>query len=163
MSRIPVEVIFQAEDAQRQARDILGRFANYRVVMQGPVRDLMQKAIEQQYKTYGAFGGTPWPLPLAESTLREKSRHPEWSQEPMQRTGRLMDSLLSHTEDTEEIITKTSYSLGTTVEYAKYHQSTEARTKIPRRPIIPDELPESYINKLRNWLRGYLITGHVAE
>lgn len=161
MSRIPVTVILQDEGAQRQARDVLGRFANYRAVMRGPVRDLMQKAVRLQFETEGEFSGERW-QELAPRTLDDKAKHPEWRQEILRRTDRLYDSLTSVTEDTDEEITATSYAFGTLVPWGRYHQSTEPRTKIPRRPFIPDELPQPYIVKLKNILAGYIVEGRTA-
>ena len=150
------------EEAQKFARDALGRFANFAPIMAGPVRRIVRKAIVAQFATRGRFGNYPWP-PLAQSTRLLKRKHPQWRQEPMRRTDKLYRSLV-YREDAVEEITREGYTLRTLVSYAKYHQSDEPRTNgPPRRPVIPDELPEATMTELRNVIRGYIVAGEIAE
>lgn len=159
---VPIRVELQAAEAVRQARDVLGRFSNFEPVMAGPVRRIVRRAIVAQFRTRGRFGGTPW-QPLAKSTRDYKKKHSQWRQEPMRRTDLLYRSLV-YREGAEEEITRDHYTLRTLVSYAKYHQSREPRTSnLPRRPVIPDQLPPSMIEELRNIVRGYLVTGEIAE
>lgn len=160
---IPLRVVLQMEEAQKRARDLAGRFSNFRPVMEGPVRKLVTEMIGRQFSTRGRFGGTPW-APLAKSTIERKRQHPEWIQAPMRRTDRMLQSLTNpNSADFEEIITPQGYTRRSLVRYAKYHQSTEPRSgRLPRRPVIPDTIPQPYIVKLRNMLKGYLITGEVV-
>lgn len=161
MPAIPLRVILQAEEATKQARDVLGRFQNFEPVMRGPVRRLVRSAIVQQFRTRGRFGGTPW-APLAESTIKRKRRFGQ-RMEPMRRTDKLYRSLV-YRENAVETIKPGLYELKTLVRYAKYHQSTAPRPSgLPRRPVIPDQLPPSMIEDLRNILKGYLVTGTIAE
>lgn len=163
MSYVPIRVLLQADGPEQQARDLLGRFANFEPVMRGPVRRLIRKAIVAQFRTRGRFGGTPWDR-LAKSTRDYKRKHGEWRQEPMRRTDKLYESLVHNTENTVESFTKNGYILRTLVSYAKYHQSPEPRTSnLPRRAIIPDTMPDEFMVQLRNLLKNYLVAGEIAE
>jgi hypothetical protein len=161
---IPIVVeLFESESGgRRYIRGALGRFADFEPVMAGPVRRLVRKAIVAQFRTRGRFGNFPWE-PLRKSTRDYKKAHSQWRQEPLRRTDDLYRSLV-YRENAEEEITKDHYTLRTLVSYAKYHQSEEPRPSgLPRRPPIPDQLPEPMITELRKILRGYIITGEIAE
>lgn len=160
---VPIRVELQLEEAIKKARDIQGRFSHYKPVMEGPVRKLIREIEVKQFATRGRFGGEKWPA-LRRSTREFKRKHAGWRQVPMRRTDDLFRSLTDPTSDLrEEIITETGYTLRTRVPYAKYHQSLEPRkSNLPRRAVIPDTIPEPYIVKLRNLVKGYLITGEVA-
>ena len=76
-------------------------------------------------------GGSPttsWPL-LAESTKRQKAKQ-GYSMKPLQREGLLKRSLAFE-------VTGGLYVSG--LDYLKYHQSDEPRTKIPERKVYTVE------------------------
>lgn len=79
-------------------------------------------------------GGSPttsWPL-LAESTKKQKRNHPDgpYSMKPLQREGELRKSI-----DYE--VTGGLYVSG--LDYLKYHQSDEPRTRLPERKVYTVE------------------------
>lgn len=159
---VPIRVLFQTEGVEKYARDVLGRFSNFEPIMRGPVRRLVRKAIVAQFRTRGRFGGTPW-KPLAQITREYKAAHSGWRQEPLRRTDVLYRSLV-YREGAEEIISREGYTLRTLVYYGKYHQSSEPRkSNLPRRPFIPEHLPDDYMAQLRNMVRGYIVSGEIAE
>lgn len=82
-------------------------------------------------------GGSPtvsWPL-LAESTKRQKAKD-GYSLKPLQREGLLKRSLSFE-------VTGGLYVSG--LDYLKYHQSDEPRTKIPERKVYTVE-PDDYLD-----------------
>ena len=88
-------------------------------------------------------GGSPsvsWPL-LAESTKRQKAKG-DYSMKPMQREGLLKRSLSFE-------VTGGLYVSG--LNYLKYHQSDEPRTKIPERKVYTVE-SDDYLD-----IRDFLI------
>ena len=82
-------------------------------------------------------GGEPW-QPLADSTRRERARLGYGAAHPiLERTGRLMRSLVLGDRDSIVETSPDSLSLGTKVEYFPFHQSRLPRTRLPRRaPIL---------------------------
>lgn len=71
---------------------------------------------------------------------------------PMVRTGRLFASLAGGGPDATFSITPTSMSLGTKVEYAKFHQY--GTTKMPKRKLVfePTGFAEKYANDAADWV-----------
>lgn len=55
-------------------------------------------------------------------------------------SGRMYRSLVGSEAETVKILTNRGLTYGTVVPYAGYHQSTAARSKLPRRPFL-DVLP----------------------
>lgn len=88
-------------------------------------------------------GGSPtvsWPL-LAESTKRQKAKQ-GYSMKPLQREGLLKRSLAFE-------VTGGLYVSG--LDYLKYHQSDEPRTRLPERKVYTVE-PDDYLD-----IRDFLI------
>lgn len=82
-------------------------------------------------------GGSPtqsWPL-LAESTKRQKAKQ-GYSMKPLQREGLLKRSLSFE-------VTGGLYVSG--LDYLKYHQSDEPRTRLPERKVYTVE-PDDYLD-----------------
>lgn len=161
----PVVVTYDDSSARKIVRDLQGRFASFEPILRGPVRRLLRDAIVRQFRTRGAYSGSPWP-PLAASTLRSyekrSSAHPRT---PMRRTDALFRSLTIFSDvNRVETFTKDGYSLESTIAYGKFHQSTAPRTSnLPRRAVVPDQLAPEDERRLRNLVRGYIITGAVAQ
>lgn len=111
------------------------------------IRDRFYEGEEQQFGTEGSWGSGGWP-PLSTRYAAGKARqHP--GKPIMEITGKLKRSLTqSGAEGNIENISRDTLSLGTSIAYAIYHQSTEPRTTLPRRPLI--ELPES---ERREWMQ----------
>ena len=82
-------------------------------------------------------GGEPW-QPLADSTRRERARLGYGAAHPiLERTGRLVRSLVIGDDGGFAEITPGSLIVGTTVPYFVYHQSNKPRRRLPRRaPIL---------------------------
>lgn len=71
---------------------------------------------------------------------------------PMVQTGRLLASVTGNSPDSIFSMTPKSMSLGTKVEYAKFHQY--GTTKMPKRKIVfePAGFAEKYANDAADWV-----------
>ena len=71
---------------------------------------------------------------------------------PMVKTGRLLASMTGNSPDSLFSVTPKSMSIGTKVEYAKFHQY--GTTKMPKRKIIfePAGFAEKYANDAADWV-----------
>ena len=143
----------QAAAANRRLKDLKGRWASLQPVMEGPVADLLRLYVMNQFRTAGAYGGTPWEE-LSPKTLR---RHPD-------RIGilRVSDtmytSLLGDDPQTSVFnVGSRSMEWGSEVPYAAVHQY--GYRHIPARPIFAEPMPEDFMRKLRNLIKGYMVTG----
>lgn len=83
----------------------------------------------QVFESHGGVYGTPWKA-LSPATVAFKSRHfRQFAAVPLQATGEMRRSFAYHASATHlEIINEAPYF--------KYHQSTEPRKKLPRRPMF---------------------------
>lgn len=83
----------------------------------------------QVFSSQGGVLGTPW-AELSASTQAQKAKHyQQYDTVPLIRTGKMQDSFAYHATATKLEITNTA-------DYFKYHQSSEARHKIPRRRMF---------------------------
>jgi phage gpG-like protein len=100
-----------------------------------------------------ALGGLPsggWSPLDPEYGAWKSSRFP--GAPPMVRTGKLLASLSGIGPDATFSVTPKSMTLGTKVEYAKFHQY--GTTKMPKRKIIfePAGFAEKYANDAADWV-----------
>lgn len=120
-------------------------------------RDLARQAFESEGATTDAG---PW-APLAKSTEADRVRQGYPAAHPiLQRSGVLYRSVAEKSGDTIEVANGNYMAIGSAVPYIVYHQSTAARTRIPRRPVVA--LTEDNKHVLLRPIRRY-ITGHDAD
>lgn len=163
---VPIRVELQTEPWEKKLRFLRGRFGNLRPVMEGPIRQLVRRAIDQQRKTQGAYGGKTWP-PLSDYTIKRKEREGKAVPNPLVFDGTLYESLLKVGSNSwREEITSQGYTLRSMAAvdrgddwdgypYGLTHQLGLAN--VPMRQIIPNPMPGSFIRDLRRHLRGYLV------
>jgi hypothetical protein len=160
---VPLRVTIDDSRAERRFARLEHRFSNYLPVMRGPVRQLVRRAIIQQYRTRGNYGGEKW-VELAESTIRRKQAAGGYSLGPLKFTRGLYESLtvLDHPER-REVISKRGYRLRSLrrsragFPIGAAHQTGTEDGHVPRRQVIPDPMPASFMRELRSIIRGYLI------
>lgn len=122
-------------------REILG--VKSRVSDFGPVFRLLRErfyAMEKEaFRTEGASGAHGKWRALAENTVRRKarSRNPRLRPEILQARQYLMKSLtgLGNKGSTSRI-SRTSFFVGSTIPYGKFHQKPKEGSKLPRRRVI---------------------------
>lgn len=130
--------------------------------------ELLELHVARQWATQGRQGGTPWP-PLADSTAKMRQHRlgyyrlqPTGGAGPRRPilvwTGRSRASFTKgHPEHIREI-SPSGLTWGSSVPWLKYHQSTQPRTRLPRRPPIAFrddfQLREICFQPMRLWLQG---------
>lgn len=83
----------------------------------------------QVFSSQGAVLGLKWPT-LKATTIKNKLKHyPQYATTPLIRTGAMKNSFKSKP-------TRKDVTISNTAEYFKYHQSTAARSKLPRRAMM---------------------------
>lgn len=102
------------------------------------------KWVDDNFRKEGALlADGPWPK-LKESTRRGRS-----GGKILQRTGRLRRSYTYR-------ITKGGLILGTSVSYAIYHESDNARSVIPQRRMLPRSRDKSFTDRLTKVSLNYV-------
>jgi hypothetical protein len=151
--------IASGEGEQRIAR-IRGRFASLQPVMEGPLRELFRQFAIQQWKTRGSYGGSPW-APLKASTIAKKKKEGTYRWGTLKSSKRLYESLAHRDhEDFYMRATNRGVTFGTRVPYAFRHQ--EGTPHMVAREIIPEEMPEDFMRKLRNIVTGYIVDAELG-
>jgi len=84
---------------------------------------LIRRAIDVNFDTSGRELGAPW-KPLAQSTIKQKG-----NSQILVRTGKMRSSFSS-------IITPMSATIRNVTSYFRFHQSAEARNRLPRRVMM---------------------------
>jgi hypothetical protein len=107
---------------------------------------------QRQFESEGGYSGG-W-APLAESTVRAKAAA---GLDPhiLRATDELFKSL-TEKDDENHIFTVTGDTMfiGSKVDYGKYHQSREPRSRLPRRPpvVLPEATKKIWVKFLQSWL-----------
>jgi hypothetical protein len=155
-------VVDNTKKNARYVRDLGGRFAEYRPILktQGPVRDLIERAVIENFDTQGRYAGKPWPE-LAESTLKGRAGKGPILFE----YGNLWEFIEARFDVKKRVdFDKRTFKITWDYPIAGYHQrghevgDFRARTRLPRREIVPNPFPESFVEKLRKIITGYLLT-----
>lgn len=162
---VPLRVELHDSRAERKFARLNHLFANFRPVMAGPVRTLVRKAVIEQFRTRGRWGGSEW-QELAESTIARKRAAGVLRKGPLKFTSKLYASLtvIGHPLRRERI-TKQGYTLRSMRRSRKgfpigaAHQTGTSDGHVPQREIFPQPMPASFIRELRSVVRGYLVEG----
>lgn len=105
----------------------------------------------QAYKSQGGVYGTPW-AQLAPSTQAYKIKHyPQYAAVPLMRTGAMAKSF-GYVASAKEV------EILNVADYFVYHQSSEPRHKLPRRPMlgVNDDVKKVIKKVIEEDLRGKL-------
>ena len=153
--RLQLEV-FGDVQLDRELLRFSGRVTDLRPVWEALAADF--EAIEAgQFNSQGARGSGGW-QPLAESTVRQKARHPEWDQRILHRTLALRNSLTdAGAPGAVRQIAPAEMLVGSTVAYGVFHQQGKG---VPRRR--PVELTAA---DRRRWVKAvqqYVVTGRTS-
>jgi phage gpG-like protein len=119
----------------------------------------MRDNIREQFDTEGQHRSGGW-APLKPETILAKEAA-GYATAILHRTLDLRDSLIDMAgKDHIEIITPESLEFGSGIDYGVYHQSTQPRSLLPRRPPIDfNELDKAGFMKT---LQRYLVTGDLT-
>lgn len=159
---MPLTVRIQSAEAERHARDLRGRWSNYRLALQGPVKGLLRDFFEEQFRTEGAYGGHPW-AELTDTTISIKARLGVANKGILRRFDKLYDALTSEGARGQRFrVSKTGMQFEITVPYAWRHQVGAIKGGTAR-IILPPEMPQAFMVGLRNLIRGYSLTGRIRH
>jgi phage gpG-like protein len=114
---------------------ILERIKDFRP-LGDPIDEIMRKDVKETFEKEGE-GRLKW-QDLAPSTVISRIRRGFPGEHPiLVNTGWLKESFINKGHPKHILDKHRQYiEFGSTVEYAVYHQSPEARTRLPRRPIV---------------------------
>lgn len=134
--------------------------ADYRPVWP-VIEDDFYSAEATQFKSEGAWGGAgeAWQELSAEYQGWKEQHYP--GQPILQRTGALYASLTGEGAGAVKIEERKKLTLGSSVPYGIYHQSTDPRTRLPRRP--PVQFPEAFKRKVMAHIQQYLVQWATAN
>lgn len=117
---------------------------------------VFRQLVGRAFETEGGSTGDLWPQ-LAERTQADRRRKGYDPEHPiLQRTQKLMRSLVLGSDGGFVNETPTSLEIGTDVEYFPYHQSNKPRKRLPRRaPVLltADDRHE-FVRPIRLYLTG---------
>lgn len=148
-------------DADKKFRNLLKQVQEKSNDLRKPFGLILRDFYRSEKAIFKLKGPGQYP-DLAESTKADKKRKGYPVYPILVRTGRLAASLLSASSDGSVAkITPLSLTFGTSVEYGIFHQSDEARTKLPLRkflfigPEASQFANSDQQGRLERWL-GYL-------
>lgn len=156
---------------------VQGRADDLRPVLAGPVNQLIDELYIKQFATEGAYGGTAWRA-LSPVTVLARQNRGVGRGGILRSTGRLWASLTKggNGPDAIKVIDKLSITRGTSVPYARYHQTgwvsrtfivldrqgqviplyRKVPKRIPARPITPNPLPEDIRRRIETALKNFI-------
>jgi hypothetical protein len=168
MSSPLADLAFVLDASEMQVRFALlaGRFEDYTPVLQSSVVATLREMETLHFETEGGLFDKPW-APLSPETIKDRARKGYPGDPIMVREGRLKKSLAAPVRTADSIVEVSKFGLvfGTMVDYADYHQQTKGPGKgiIPERQVIPDPIPETVIEEIRENIRDYLVEGRVRR
>lgn len=147
---------------QRRVKETVWRVTDAEPVWRA-IMDYLTGVEQRQFNSDGKASSGGWQQ-LAESTIAEKTAegmpHPD---RPLHGWGDLEDSLTRRGEGggAVRIIEQLYMIFGTQIEYAKYHQGNEVRTRIPLRRFL--ELTEYQRKTIAKWYQQFVVTGKTTS
>lgn len=156
---LPVHIVIDTAAANRRVQDLRGRFSSFQPVLGGPVKQLIHEAIVQNYESEGRYASPDGWAQLSDYTIDRKARAGKSSLQTLDfgnRLSRFVHNIDGFGKDYD--IKPRSFTIRWTNAVAGYHQRGHALpTPLPQRSIIPNPFPESFVARLRNLVRRYLI------
>lgn len=111
---------------------------------------LFQRIEKKQFDSEGSHGSGGWPDLNATYALWKSKNFP--GKPILQRTQRLVFSLVKDTQDTVKVMKPMEFRMGTKVPYAIYHQ--EGTGRMPKRKVIDlsEEDKREWVKTIQRWL-----------
>lgn len=148
-----VEVYFEIDGDVQLARSISRFSENVKDLRPAfwNITKLFWNIEKQQFDTEGGHGSGGW---QALSPKYEEWKARNYPGKPiLQRSGRLMQSLTGQTGDTVKQMEPLLLRLGTSVEYAIYHQQGTSRGLPKRKPIeLTESDKQAWVKEIQRWL-----------
>ena len=142
---------------------IAGRFTNFIPVMGGRVDVAVRRFIRRVFDTEGrASGRGRWPR-LSEEYVRRRAIP---GRPLLRQTDDLYNALTRRGDPNQELILERNrYSLSVSEAAGRVrarfvgHQLGVPESNVPARPMIPDPLPQTFINQMRQIVKSYIVHG----
>lgn len=140
---------FRIDDAaaRRMLKKAASRSADLRPVWGEVNAQVVQPTLQEQFRTAGATGGSPW-RPLAPRTAQQRVRrggNRGGVARPLWDTGRLRASWIKRGPESVFVSEKLRMERGTLVPYAAAHQQGSGR--IPARPMLTERIADRVGNE----------------
>jgi len=133
---------------------INARARNLKPVLTGDLTNAIHAFFEDQFRTAGAAGGSPW-LPLKAQTLAFKARYGRAGMGVLRFTNQMWASLTKRSHPLgRRIVTSDSVEVGTNDPKAVKHQ--DGLEGLPARKIAPDVVPDEYTDRWDSLLLRYV-------
>lgn len=130
------------------------RVQDLRPVLQGDLTNAVHGFFEDQFRTAGAAGGTPWE-PLRPQTLAFKERYGRAGMGVLRFTNQLWASLVKRGHPLgRRLVTKDTLEIGTNDPKAIKHQ--DGLEGLPKRELAPETIPDAYTNRWDELLLRYV-------
>jgi len=156
-----VRVFIDDTGTQRYVRDVRGRFAKMAAVMEERLKPMFREAIVKQFESEGAWGGDPWTA-LSDETIKRKTLSGTLDEGILRDSMRLFEAFAEpDSPDFDVEIKGNTFSYVIRVPYAWRHQ--DGSDRLPVREIVPDPMPESFIEQMRNVVSGYILEAELVE
>lgn len=142
---------------------IAGRFSNFVPVMGGRVDVLARGLVRRMFLTQGRASGQGQWAPLTENYLKRR----QFPGSPILRqTDELFDALTKRNNENQELVLERDrYSLSVSEAAGRVrarfigHQLGVSTSNLPARPMIPDPLPKTFVNEVRQAVMAYIVRG----
>jgi hypothetical protein len=142
---------------------LAGRFSNFVPVMGGRVDVLARRLIRRMFDTQGRAGGRGQWQALTPNYLRRRLLP---GKPILRQSDALYEALTQKGNVNQELILeKDRYSLSVSetagLIRASFvgHQLGVPESNLPARQMIPDPLPQTFINEVRRAVKAYIVTG----
>lgn len=151
---MPFRIILDDREAVQRLARINGRFAKFGPDVINRIVALFRASMRQQFETEGDWGGKKW-APLARVTLERKAALGFGNKLILERTGKLREAFTELSSDFDVTTEGTSIVITISNTAGKYHQ--DGTPTMPKREIIPDPLPATFVRQLKNIVTGYML------
>lgn len=165
------QITVRVDGAVAELDRLAARTRDLSPVFNGAVDRIVLGFLRRQFETAGVAGGTPW-APLSEVTLELKARARRARMGILRFSNRLFASLTKRSSPDELfLVTAQSYTRGTRVPYALFHQTgyvtgtifgraRKQPRQVPARPLIPPAgLPQAETDAIARAVERYITTG----
>lgn len=145
----------QVTGAEAQFRRLRRRITDFRPVFPR-ILGTLRGFFVRRFASEGAYpDGNRWQALTDSYAARKEAKFP--GRKILARTGLLRESLTrKNARYRTQEVRKTVVRFGTRVPYAVFHQEGTSN-RVPRRPILPDELPESFLAGIKRQVRLYIL------
>lgn len=176
----PVQVTLNLVGALETLGAVMHAAQDLTPVLEGPINKSVDTLFLRQFASEGSYGGTRW-APDAPVTVKLRGRRGHGRGGVLRDTNVLWASLtkLGLGPNAVRLVTPHSLTRGTSVKYARYHQTgyvaktfvvidrhgnpvplyRKTPKRIPARPILPDPIPNALVNTWAKTISDFIVSG----